>query len=219
MNWEIAGFPAPLPLGVDFVTYSNEDIGHTVAYAAGSDNYQFALPYPSSMNLWEETMMVFAIDFIYSPQGAAHTALTSVGYKVNFSMLGDNFGANWGGGLADTEDETFKAQFDGPYYFGHKKMVLTGAARTVPSDMLTLPQTQCLRYFPPEPLDLVTPLYINLTNAGMTFTLGTGASVLDDDQDATELMAVRVWFLKRDYTQEEKRFMNRLPTRFQQLDS
>jgi len=215
----IAGWPAPLPFGIDFVTYSNEDIGFDgTPFAAGTDVFQFALPYPSSMNLWRESLILFAMETIYHSQSRPQATLTTTGMIQHLSMLGDDFGANWEGVLLDAEDETFKAQFAGPDYVGVKEYSLLATANIV-----AVPQTadriQNIKYYPPEPLDLVTPLYVNWTNAGANLTLATGAASHDDDADPTEQMAVRVWFLKRDYTAAEKAFLNRLPTRFQQLDS
>jgi len=215
----IYGFPAPLPFGIDFVVYSNEDLGRTNAFAAGLDTFNLALPYPSSMNLWEETMMLFCLEIISHRAPFQFTALTEVGGEiVHLSMLDDDFGANWGGVLVDAEDEAFKAKFAGPMYYGRRTQSLTSAAR-VETYGGPLDVYDNIKYFPPEPLDLVTPLFINWTNAMGTYTLISGQSVLDDDANITENMAIRAWFIKRDYSRLELAFLQRLPTRFQQLDS
>lgn len=214
----LAGFPAPLPFGIDFVTYSNEDLGFIAAFAAGSDVYQFPLPYPSSMNLWEESMILFCMESFFHTVARSIGTLTPAGITQHLSMLGDDFGVNWDGLLNDAEDETFKAQFAGPDYFGEDWVNLLASANTQSMNLRMGANVTC-KYFPPEPLDLVTPLYVNWTNASATFTLATANSVLDDDANATEETAVRVWFLIREYTQAEKAWLNRLPTRFQQLDS
>lgn len=214
----IAGFPAPLPFGIDFVTYSNEDLGFIAAYAAGLDVFQFPLPYPSSMNLWRESMILFAMETIAHGLARPRASLSTLGIIQHLSMLGDDFGANWEGILVDAEDETFKAQFAGPDYAGEAKMNLLATANTQ-STLILADNQQNIKYFPPEPLDLVTPLYINWTNASASFTLATAASTNTDAADITERMAIRAWFIKRDYTAAEKAFLNRLPTRFQQLDS
>lgn len=214
----IAGFPAPLPFGIDFVTYSNEDLGFTAAYAAGTDVFQFPLPYPSSMNLWEESMILFCMETIAHGLSRPRASLSTLGIIQHLSMLGDDFGGNWEGILVDAEDETFKAQFAGPDYAGEVGVNLLATANTqslaVPGDV-----QQNIKYYPPEPLDLVTPLYINWTNQSASFTLATVATTNTDAADITERMAIRAWFLKRDYTSMEKAFLQRLPTRFQQLDS
>lgn len=218
MSTFVEGFPAPLPFGIDFVTYSNEDVGYTAAYAAGTDVYQFPLPYPSSMNLWEETLMLFAMEFIHQTAQFSRGSLVTRGLMVHLSMLADDFGPNWGGILADAEDEAFKSMFAGPFYFGEKGIYLTDSDNAATIYYRADKGINVL-YYPPEPLDLVTPLYVNLTNSGGTVTLATLGSVLDDDMNITEEVAFRVWFIKRDYTAMEKAFLNRLPTRFQQLDS
>ncbi len=216
---ELYGFPAPLPFGIDFVVYSNEDLGRTAAFAAGLDTFNLALPYPSSMNLWEETMMLFCIEFCRHSNTLLAPRLTEAGGEIiHLSMLDDDFGANWGGILLDAEDETLKAKFAGPMYYGERTRVMVTTAQTdggyAPFDHL-----QICKYFPPEPLDLVTPLFINWTNAMGTYVLVTNAVVLDDDADITETIFARVWFIKRDYSRLELAFLQRLPTRFQQLDS
>jgi len=215
----IYGFPAPMPFGIDFVNYSNEDLGRVNSFAAGLDTFNLALPYPSSMNLWEETMMLFCIEFISQRGNLLGPALAQVGGEVvHLSMLDDDFGANWDGILVDGEDEAMKAKFAGPMYYGRRSQQLTATARTE-SFGGPLDNTEIAKYYPPEPLDLVTPLFINWTNAMGTYTLVTGAVVLDDDADTTEALMVRVWFIKRDYSRLELAFLQRLPTRFQQLDS
>lgn len=207
-----------MPFGIDFVTYSNEDIGFIAAFAAGSDVYQYPLPYPSSMNIWRETMMLFAMEFLFIAPMHLTTGLAIEGISVYLSMLGDDFGVNWGGVGADAEDETLKAQFAGPMWFGRALTTIVATA-AVEGSQRRQDTTQNIMYYPPEPLDLVTPLYVNYTNQSATVTLATNASVLDDDSNPTDLTAVRVWFLKRDYTPMEQAFLSRLPTRFQQLDS
>jgi len=214
----IAGFPAPLPFGIDFVTYSNEDLGFITPYSGGVDVFQFPLPYPSSMNLWEESLILFCMESIFHAQSRSQAALTVTGMIQHLSMLGDDFGPNWEGALADAEDETFKAQFAGPDYFGQVSQNLLATANISVTE-LKQDINQNIKYYPPEPLDLVTPLYINWTNASGNFTLATGASTHDDDAAPNDSVAIRVWFLKRDYTPMEKAFLQRLPTRFQQLDS
>lgn len=214
----VTGWPAPLPFGIDFVTYSNEDLGRTAAYSAGNDVQQVPMPYPSSMNLWEETFILFAIEFIHHNNDQAKTSLIFAGETVHLSMLGDDFGDNWASVLVDAEDETWKAQFAGPFYVGELWRSLTATA-SVEGIQRRQDVNQSVLYYPPEPLDLVTPLYINYTNASTNHTLATNVVSQDDDANFTEQVTVRAWFLKRDYTPQEKAFLNRLPTRFQQLDS
>lgn len=218
MSEVLAGFPAPLPFGIDFVTYSNEDLNFITAYAAGDDVRQFPLPYPSSMNLWQESLVMFCMESIYHNVMRSSAGLVMEGIMQHLSMLADDFGVNWAGILADAEDETFKAQFAGPDYTGELELNLLAAANIVAVG-LKADRNQNIKYFPPEPLDLVTPLFCNWTNSSANFTLATGQSTQDDDADFTEKMAIRLWFLIRDWTPMEKAFLNRLPTRFQQLDS
>ncbi len=213
------GFPAPMPFGIDFVTYSNEDLGVTTAYSGGVDSFQIAMPYPSSMNLWEETMMVFAMEFIQHQSGFAKTGTAELGGNtIHLSMLDDTFGGNWGGNMTDADDEAWKSKFAGPMYAG---MVGANITATAAVEGVYRPfDTQVIaKYYPPEPLDLVTPLFITYTNTFNNITLATNATVQDDDADETENTTLRVWFLKRDYSRIELQFLQRLPTRFQQLDS
>lgn len=213
------GFPAPLPFGIDFVVYSNEDLGRTNPFAAGTDTFNLALPYPSSMNLWEETMMLFCIEFIRHTGPRAVNAIVELGGEiVHLSMLDDDFGANWAGLLSDADDEAFKAKFAGPMYFGIAQANITATA-SVEGTERHFDIYYTAKYFPPEPLDLVTPLFINWTNAMANITLAENAITQDDDADITEEIATRVWFIKRDYSRLELAFLQRLPTRFQQLDS
>ncbi len=216
---EVYGFAAPLPFGVDFVTYSNEDLGVEAAYAAGADVKRIALPYPSSMNLWRETMIVFAIEFIEHAQANPTNGVTALGGQVaHLSMLDKRFGDNWDGVLADAEDEAWKAQFAGPIWFG-KHSALVTAVGNLPVIVPKLDANKTALYFPPVPLDIVTPLFIQLTNQAVNITLAEGSVTRDDDANPSERTTIRVWFIKRDFTSLELAFLQRLPTRFQQLDS
>lgn len=213
------GFPAPVPFGVDFVIFSNEDLGRVDAYAAGTDNFQLAMPYPSSLNLWEESLMVYAMEFHQHSSPFPKASLTFIGGEIVYlSMLDDTFLDNWGGQLGDNDDEAMKSKFAGPFYYGDHATNLTASA-AVEGSHRTLDRREVAVYYPPEPLDLVTPLFITWSSAFSNFTLATNAVAQDDDANPTELIFIRVWFTVRPYSSTELEFLNRLPTRFQQLDS
>lgn len=213
------GFPAPVPFGVDFVVFSNEDLGRTVPYSAGVDNFQLAMPYPSSLNLWEESLMVYTIEFHQHSSPFPKSSTTNIGGEIVYlSMLDDTFGANWAGSLSDADDEAMKSKFAGPFYYGDHGANITATA-AAEGNWRLLDRREIAVYYPPEPLDLVTPLFITWSTAFSNITLATNAVAQDDDANNTELMFIRVWFTVRPYASSELEFLNRLPTRFQQLDS
>lgn len=219
MPVQVYGFPAQLPPDVDFVTYSNEDLGFTAAFAAGADVARFALPYPSSMNLWEETMIVHCIEFIkHDRNGPINGATLLGGLTAHLSMLDEQFGDNWGGDLTDTDDEAFKAQFAGPIYFGNNWVNVTAVA-SVEGSARPVDTNTTAQYFPPVPLNLITPLYVQLTNTMFNITLATNVVGIDDDANCSEQTALRVWFTPRPLSAMEQLWLQQLPTRFQQLDS
>jgi len=211
------GFPFPLPLASDFVNYSNEDIGFNASLvAATNDVFAFALPYPATLNLFDETIVVYAIELMVLNTGRMHHGVTMLALEAWFAMLDREFGATWFGDLSDAEDEAFKAQFGGPVYFGEAKTNITatvaaeGSYREGDTNIIAM-------YYPPVPLDLITPLFIQFVNASGTATLATNV-VANANFTVFERTALRVWFTKRMLTSSEKATRN-MAIRFQRLDS
>jgi len=217
MVQEVYGFRPSIPRDVDFVLYSNEDIGFIATLTAGTnDVFAFALPYPATLDLFDETIMVHALEMgmqqfhgmIGSTGGAALVA--------HLAMLDREFGASWFGNLSDADDEALKAQFAGPIVFGTRGINITAVA-SVEGTYRPTDQTTDAIYFPPVPLDLVTPLFIQFTGQNRVVTLATNATAEADYTDF-ESVYVRVWFTRRGLTSEERQGRN-MSIRFQRLDS
>lgn len=213
----IYGFPAPLPFEVDFYELSNEDIGFTANLATGTnDSHSFSLPYPASIDLFEETIVVHCVEFYMDLP--AHTAGASAffGLQAFISMLQKDFSATYRDQGGDGEDENLKAQLDGWIYFGQKKIIPTAAAAVegVQRDMDVM---QKAKWFPPVPLDLVSPLYLQFVNASVNVTLATN-NITDASFTPFEQVKTKVWFTRRKLTAAEKQSRN-VAIRFQHLDS
>lgn len=215
---EIYGFPAPLPLDVMFVTFSNEDFGFDDALVTGTnENTQFALPMPASLDTDREAIVVFALEFIN--MGVSSNLLTTTavsGLDVYLSALDKEFGATFRGVLDDTEDEAWKSKFGGPLYFGTDLATITAAASVEGTQRKTDAEVSAL-YFPPVPLDLVDPLFITFVNKSSDIVLATNATTFRDF-NTFERVSIRTWYVKRQLTRAEmgdRAVMNR----FQRLES
>jgi len=214
---QIYGFPRIMPLAVDFVVYSNEDIGFIANLVAGTnDVYAFALPYPATLDLFDETIVVHAIEFMSHIPANTREGVTVQGLVAHLSMLDREFGPSWFGLVSDAEDEAIKAQFAGPMYFGANQINITAVA-SVEGTQRNQDSTITAVYYPPVPLDLITPLFIQFTDQSVTITLATNVDVEADFTDF-EAVVLRVWFTRRNLTSAEKATRN-MAIRFQRLDS
>ena len=217
MSWVISGFPSPLPLDIDFYLLSNEDIGFIASLVTGTNDVEaFALPYPATIDLFDETIVVWAIDFIIQATLALNSAVTTQGLMVHLSMLDVEFSASWFGNLTDADDEALKAQFAGPLYFGQTQTTVTATASVEGSERHPDGQ-QMNRYYPPVAMRLVTPLYIQFTTQSQTITLATNV-VAELNFTTFERVALRVWFTRSPLTSFEKGF-RMMQVRFQRLDA
>jgi hypothetical protein len=131
-------------------------------------------------------------------------------------MLDKEFAATFQGDAVDAQDENLKAQFARNIFFGHKKMMITAVAAVEGGERDVDGVTDAI-YFPPIPLDLVTPLYIQLVNQSFTVTLATNVMAASDFS-LPETVQIVVWFTKRKLTPGEKSARN-MQIRFQRLDS
>jgi len=215
----IYGFPAPLPPDVDFYTLTNEDIGFTTALTTGvNDVYSFALPYPSSIDLFEETIVIHAIEFLFVANDSARAVGDLNGLLAFLSMLDKEFPPTFNGNLGDTSDEAWKAQFGGPIYFGERERMNTTVA-SVEANTYRNDYIRNANYFPPVPLDLLTPLYIQFVNQNTAIDLATSVGTLASFTTGdVERVTLRPWFTKRNLTTSERSARN-TAVRFQLLDS
>lgn len=213
----IYGFPqVPMPLDIDFVNYSNEDQGFNASLVPGTnDNQEIALPYPATLDLFDETIRVHALEFILAKGQGYDVGTVPNALTVWLSMLDRSFTVSWFGELADADDEAMKAQFAGPMQFGTTRAHVTGTAAL--GDLHNSDSVNNILYYPPVPLDLVTPLFITLVNSSFTITLLTNAKV-EVSFTRFEQVVIRTWFNRRPLTPAEMQSRN-MAIRFQRLDS
>jgi hypothetical protein len=214
---EVYGFPGrDMPDDVDFYNLSNEDIGFTATLvSATNDVYSFALPYPASIDLFDETIKVHAIEFILNEPKRATLAIFK-GLSVFLSMLDREFGATFVGTGADAEDENLKAHFASFIYFGHARAPIQATAAVEGVERHNDAVSDAI-YFPPIDLDLVTPLYIQFINQSVTPALATNIPT-PTDFAIFEQVQLRVWFTRRKLTSQEKS-ARAMQINWQRLDS
>lgn len=211
------GFSPNIPRSADFVNYTNEDIGFIASLVAGTnDVYGFALPYPATLDLFDETIVVHALEGIYHDVGSLKVSTVARALNIHLAMLDRAFGVSWFSLLGDAEDEAFKAQFAGPMFMGDKGLNITAVAAAEGSYRESDSNSHIM-YIPPVPLDLVTPLFVQISNASLAITLATNAAA-ENDFTAFEVVAFRVWFTRRNLSSEERQARN-MSIRFQRLDS
>lgn len=205
----------PFPDDIDFMWLSNEDLGFIATLVTGTnDVFAFAIPYPASMDLFSESMIIHAIDFMHGA-GAIGASLTQQILEVYIAMLDREFAATFRGSFADAEDENLKANLGGPFVFGNLSPILVTTAATEPS-----PSGQKItnvRWTPPVPLDAVTPAYVQFVNKSAVWTLVTSAAAAAN-YTVFEQTALRIWFTTRRLTATEMAERNQT-IRFQRLDS
>lgn len=199
---------------VDQAFYDNIDIGFTGNIAV-DDVYNFALPYPADIDLEDEVMVLEWIDFIFQEDklydlGAA-AEIINLALDITFSMLQTAFVTGFPARSFDTTNLLeYKKTFDGPYNFRCQDSILEHAGGSDTAHMLLLTKdlqwgAKTLRYVPPIPLDLVTPLIIDLINRSMAFD----ATALDTIATTSAFtgqtnFALRPWYSKRKRTTAEK---------------
>jgi len=217
MSQSVHGFPAPLPFSVDFVVYSNEDIGMTAALAVGvNDVFAFAMPYPASMDLMTQSMVVWAMEFVVQKNSYDGGTGNVEALNAFLSMLDREFAATFIGVGVDAEDENIKAQFARNIYFGGNTAQEVATASVEGGTRVNDAQIDAL-YFPPVPLDLITPLYIQLVNQSSNETLATNV-VAAANFTTFERVNIIPWFTIRNLSPAELAFRN-VQLRFQRLDS
>ena len=220
---KVHGFPEIAhkywPLDVDFYVLSNEDIGFEAILTHGAnDVYNFALPYPATVNLSEETIVIYALEFLWNDIVGDSISATQYALMVSLSFLDKDYAATFEGAAVDAEDEALKSKFASRMIIGE---ILNNYTATVNISAIehTSDQTAQVIYFPPTPLDLATPLFVDFVNNTQTSTLGTGNRTKADFVAAKcEKVGIRVWFKKRRLTSTEKAVRNS-GMRFMRLDA
>lgn len=207
MSRHVYGFPE-LVAGywrkdIDFYVLSNEDIGFLGSLVTGTNEiHNFALPYPATVDLSEETIVVYALEFLMDNETGDIQDLTKNALMAYLSFLDKDFVATFRGIGADAEDEALKSKFASHIVFGQIKTVLP-ATVSVEGASRSMDGTQQAIYYPPMPLDLLTPLFVDLLNISMANTLATNA-VASATFTFFERVRIIVWFTKRRLSSFEK---------------
>jgi len=206
LGYKVYGPERILPDDVDFVWYSNENLGFTAALADGTNHvFAYSMPYPAGMNLFSETIDIYRIDFMVRDT-LGEAALVFLTEDWYLSMLDKEFNADWTGTFVDTEDENLKAHFDGPISMGVEWANVVGSGATVGyTQALGAGKTQVVHYYPPvRKLNAVTPLFIQFAGFTTTITLSTGATATTNTFARHENVANRMFFKVRNLTATER---------------
>lgn len=196
------------PKNIDFYVLSNEDIDFNANLVTGTNEvHEFALPYPSSIDLFNESLIVHAIDFIL--QDVPITSGASQQLFANLSMLDKSPEDDWDGSADDNNDEYLKAVFSRNITFGY---VPTDVYEVSGDALVGISENVQARYIPPQPLDLVTPLFVELVNQSITEAFAR-ANFTD-----YEKVQMTVWFTTRRLSRAEKS-AREMQIRWQRLDS
>lgn len=188
---------------LDYYTLSNEDIDLTATLEAGvSDVHQFAIPFPADMDLDSETIDIHAIEFLYLREQQTKSGTEMKGLLAYLSYLPDDFVPAFRGNVGDTNDEAWKSQFAGPYFFGDTKFCISAAA-SVEGVQREADTVLHIKYIPIRPLPMFTPIFCNLVNNSTAITLATNA-VVDGDFDAFERVSLRIWYKIRKLSRDEQ---------------
>lgn len=216
MNYET---PFVIDSRADFAWFSNEDIALTATLATGvNDTHEFALPYPSSVDLFEETIVLYKQDWIMGLEALTDIDATEIvrQFAVECSMLQiEHITTSYQGSFTDAEDESLKSKFAGPFGFGMFSFVKSDAGDI--SSALINQNVNIMQYMPfGRGLDLISPLYNVIINKA--FSVAATAVLAAADNTSVEAVADRIWHRKRNLTSAERSFRN-IALRFMLIDT
>lgn len=219
MPEELYGFPQnhDIPNEADFYVLSNEDIGFIASLVVGTnESFTFPIPYPASMDLMNETMIIHAIEFIFARAQENEGGGGIFNLNAFLEYLDFEFDADSSFDDGDDDDEIFKAMFAGPINFGMLAGAPTASAsvevRNTWADL-----NRHAKYIHFAPLDCLYPLRVTFVNNSYTEALASGARTAANFTQF-EYVYLRIWFTKRNLTAAEKAARG-ISMRYMQLDS
>lgn len=217
--WANYETPFVLPDSVDFATFSNEDNGFIAnLVTATNDTYEFASPYPSSVDLFEETIVWYKSDQMYNHDlNELDNAEIMEQINIENSMLQIEHGLTYRGSLVDLEDESHKSKFAGQFTIGATQQNM-GTAASVAASPFRLAQQSVMQYSPVRRgIDLITPRYEVYINGSFSVAETTGATA-PGTFSKFERVSERIWHRKRRLSSDERSF-RMISTRFQIIDT
>lgn len=218
-EWQTYETPYIIDRRADFAWMSNEDLGVTITFATGvNDTEEYAFPYPSSIDLFEETTVLYKMDTMLLVEQTTDILATEIVELLNFysSMLQVEFNATFQGTATDAEDEALKTTFAGPMTVGRADFVYTLAA--APAQSVAMPKQIAVAQYMPfsAGIDLITPIYYKLYNN--SYSVSNAFVLAAADFANPETFAQRMWHRKRSLTSQERSFRN-ISIRFQLIDT
>jgi len=197
------GTPLPHPGNADFITFTNEQFGLNANLTAAANVLAFALPYPSSMDLASQSLILWSLEFLFITRAADDAQNTHPMLQAYVGVADRRFGATFGGDLTDVDDEAMKAQMEGPMNFG---MQGNHSITTAAIDGVRMNDRSTAAIFNPKfPLDLFFPLRVQLVNNANTWTLLTSDGTPADFTSIDQVM-LRMWYTTRQLSPQEMGF-------------
>lgn len=217
-SWVTYETPFVLDDRVDFATFSNEDNGFIASLVAALNVFEFAGPYPSSVDLFEETIVWYKSDHMLMHFFAEIDNAESMPMlQIDNSMLQIEHAITYQGSVVDAEDEVHKSKFAGPMTVGLVQANM-GTAASVAASSFSLRAQNVMQYSPVRRgIDLITPRYESYTNASFDIAEATGATSAADFV-LHERVSERIWHRKRPLSPGERSF-RAISTRFQIIDT
>lgn len=225
VHWANYQEPYQLNNRADFATMSNEDIGFNATLTtATNDTYEYAIPFPSSYDLFEEAMVLYRVDHMFNTEiNDVADGETIAQLEIYSSFLQIEFAATFQGAWADAEDEAMKSKLHGPMPAVGQNKVLTSnagiASDAQTSHMVDMNFIQCLHEYMinDEGYDLFTPYYYTLVNKSVSHAGQTGILAAANFTSFERFMQ-RLWHKKRRLTTDERSF-RMVAARFMHIDT
>lgn len=222
VKWANYEMPFEMNNRADFAWFSNEDLGFIASLVTGTnDTEEYALPFASSIDLFEETTVLYRSDFMLGIEQIASVDDGDIvsALEMYMAMLQVEFAtATFQGGFTDVEDEALKTKFAGPFGIGRDIVMVEGASIDQRDGQVGQSIVNVMQYMPfKSGIRLITPPYYTIVNKSWSFAATTGITA-PATFSAFEAFAQRVWHRKSSLTPQERDFRN-ISIRFQLIDT
>lgn len=222
--WMDYQVPYELDTRADFATFSNEDIGFIASLVTGTnDTYEYAQPFPSSYDLFEDAMVWYRTDHMFGVEGNDVADGETVSkLDIYSSFLQVEFAVTFQGSYADSTDEAMKTKLHGPMSVGQRSFLgstagassVAHAAYHVDGNQLQNVHEYAINR---QGYDIFTPYYYVLVNKSHDWAAQTGITVTAS-YVAFENFMQRIWHRKRSLTPQERNF-RMVAARFMFIDT
>jgi len=118
--------------GDDYVHVVNEDLGFNASLVtAVNTTFETTIPYPQEWDPEDEVMIINEFEHRITRESSPSDDAFTNALHIFLSMIDRAASATFIGNLADSEDEFYKSQFEGPMYAGRSESHTSPAASAV----------------------------------------------------------------------------------------